>query len=38
MTTRHPAPNGIDITRPNVARIYDYPLGGKDNSAVLTKP
>jgi O-methyltransferase involved in polyketide biosynthesis len=34
MTTRNPPPDGIDITRPNVARIYDYMLGGKDNFAV----
>jgi hypothetical protein len=33
MTTQHPPPYGIDITRPNVARIYDYLLGGKDNFA-----
>ena len=33
MTTQHPLPDGIDITRPNVARIYDYLLGGKDNFA-----
>jgi S-adenosyl methyltransferase len=26
-------PYGIDITRPNVARMYDYYLGGKDNYA-----
>ena len=32
MTTQNPPPNGIDISRPNVARIYDYLLGGKDNS------
>jgi len=32
MTTRNP-PNGIDSSRPNVARIYDYLLGGKDNFA-----
>jgi hypothetical protein len=25
------APRGIDITRPSVARMYDYYLGGKDN-------
>lgn len=25
------APSGIDVTRPNVARMYDYSLGGKDN-------
>jgi len=31
--TQHPPPNGIDSTRPNVARIYDYLLGGKDNFA-----
>jgi SAM-dependent methyltransferase len=34
MTTQRPAPNGIDVTTPNVARIYDYLLGGKDNFAV----
>src|SRR4249919_874280 len=33
MTMRNPPPEGIDITRPNVARIYDYLLGGKDNFA-----
>src|SRR5258708_31528126 len=33
MTTQHPPPNGIDTTTPNVARIYDYLLGGKDNFA-----
>jgi hypothetical protein len=26
-------PAGIDITRPNVARVYDYHIGGKDNFA-----
>jgi hypothetical protein len=26
-------PSGIDISRPNVARVYDYLLGGKDNLA-----
>jgi SAM-dependent methyltransferase len=31
MTTRNPVPGDIDTTRPNVARIYDYLLGGKDN-------
>ena len=34
MTTPKPVPENIDTTRPNVARIYDYPLGGKDNFAV----
>ncbi len=33
MTTQRPPPDGIDISRPNVARIYDYLLGGKDNFA-----
>jgi len=33
MTTRNPPPDGIDTTKPNVARIYDYLLGGKDNFA-----
>jgi SAM-dependent methyltransferase len=32
MTER--AANGIDTSTPNVARIYDYLLGGKDNFAV----
>jgi S-adenosyl methyltransferase len=27
-------PAGIDTSRPNIARIYDYWLGGKDNFAV----
>jgi S-adenosyl methyltransferase len=26
-------PAGLDVTRPNVARVYDYLLGGKDNFA-----
>jgi S-adenosyl methyltransferase len=26
-------PPGIDVTRPNIARVYDYWLGGKDNFA-----
>jgi hypothetical protein len=34
MTTRNPVPDDIDTTRPNVARIYDYLLGGKDNFTV----
>jgi len=34
LTTRNPVPGDIDTTRPNVARIYDYLLGGKDNFAV----
>ena len=28
-----PSPPGIDIARPNIARVYDYLLGGKDNFA-----
>jgi hypothetical protein len=28
------APPGIDTTKPNVARVYDYHIGGKDNFAV----
>jgi S-adenosyl methyltransferase len=27
-------PQGIDVTTPNVARMYDYALGGKDNFEV----
>jgi O-methyltransferase involved in polyketide biosynthesis len=30
---REEAPAGLDTTIPNVARIYDYLLGGKDNFA-----
>jgi len=30
---QRPAPTGIDVTTPNVARMYDYYLGGKDNYA-----
>jgi len=33
MTTQSPPGGGIDTTTPNVARIYDYLLGGKDNFA-----
>jgi hypothetical protein len=33
MTPQGPPGNGIDTTMPNVARIYDYLLGGKDNFA-----
>jgi hypothetical protein len=28
---QRPAPRGVDVTIPNVARMYDYYLGGKDN-------
>jgi hypothetical protein len=31
---REKAPLGIDTTRPSVARVYDYMLGGKDNYAI----
>ena len=31
MTEQDRASSGIDTTTPNVARIYDYLLGGKDN-------
>ncbi|KWW97640.1 hypothetical protein TH66_18995 [Carbonactinospora thermoautotrophica] len=34
MSLEERAPAGIDITRPSVARMYDYYLGGKDNFAV----
>jgi hypothetical protein len=33
MTERRLAASGIDTTVPNVARMYDYLLGGKDNFA-----
>ncbi len=28
-----PPAGGIDVTRPSVARVYDFWLGGKDNFA-----
>ncbi|MBF9129012.1 SAM-dependent methyltransferase [Plantactinospora sp. S1510] len=31
------APPGVDTTRPSIARVYDYYLGGKDNFAVDRK-
>ncbi|HEY2578236.1 MAG TPA: SAM-dependent methyltransferase [Streptosporangiaceae bacterium] len=31
MAEQRPAPRGVDVTVPNVARMYDYYLGGKDN-------
>lgn len=34
MTDQQPVVPGIDVTRPSVARIYDFWLGGKDNFAV----
>ena len=27
-------PDGVDVTRPSIARIYDYLLNGKDNFAI----
>ena len=33
MTGQNRAPGGIDAAMPNVARIYDYLLGGKNNFA-----
>jgi hypothetical protein len=33
MTDLRPAPEGVDPTMPNVARMYDYYLGGKNNFA-----
>lgn len=33
MTDKNPVPRDIDTNTPNVARIYDYLLGGKDNFA-----
>lgn len=34
MTSEESPPPGVDITRPSIARVYDYMLGGKDNFAV----
>lgn len=33
MATDKPVPPGVDISTPNVARMWDYYLGGKDNFA-----
>jgi len=33
VTRDQPAPSGIDTSTPNVARVWDYQLGGKDNFA-----
>ncbi|MCW2918853.1 MAG: S-adenosyl methyltransferase [Actinomycetia bacterium] len=33
MTVQNPAPQGVDMNVPNIARMYDYWLGGKDNFA-----
>ncbi|MFW6092020.1 MAG: SAM-dependent methyltransferase [Actinomycetota bacterium] len=33
MATHRPAPAGVDTSTPNVARMYDYYLGGKNNFA-----
>lgn len=32
-STAERAPDGIDVARPSIARVYDYLLGGKDNFA-----
>lgn len=34
MTSERPVPQGVDATKPSVARVYDIFLGGKDNFAV----
>lgn len=34
MSSEERAPAGVDPTKPSVARVYDYFLGGKDNFAV----
>jgi len=31
VVTDEKPPVGIDVTRPSIARVYDYWLGGKDN-------
>lgn len=33
MTDENPPVGGIDVTRPSVARVYDYWLGAKNNFA-----
>jgi len=32
-STAERAPSGVDVTRPSIARVYDYLLGGKDSFA-----
>ena len=34
MSSKHELPTGLDTSVPNVARIYDYLLDGKDNFAI----
>jgi SAM-dependent methyltransferase len=34
MTYDEMAPAGIDITKPNIARVYDFMVGGKDHFAI----
>src|SRR5690242_1680120 len=34
MTSEEKPPAGVDITRPSIARVYGYVLGGKDNFAI----
>lgn len=34
MTAEELVPPGVDPTKPSIARVYDYMLGGKDNFAV----
>lgn len=34
MSDPHDVPDGVDITKPSIARIYDYHLGGTHNYAV----
>ena len=34
MATEETAPPGIDYTRPSIARVYDFMLGGKNNFAI----
>jgi hypothetical protein len=33
VSDHEPVPAGIDVTKPHVARVYDWVLGGKDNFA-----
>src|ERR1700730_14083321 len=34
VTSEELAPPGIDTTKPSIARVYDFMLGGKDNFAI----
>ena len=34
MVEHEVAPRGVDVTKPSIARVYDFMVGGKDNFAI----